>query len=270
MEELTSEFFECPITGQIIAEPVIASDGHIYENSAIKRWLAKNNTSPITRSSLDRRLYPAILHKQLINSYLEKHPEERANLFVPIKIGAYYKDEINAILNNDNYTKLVEYTQFELNLLDQKALYAFLEKCEDNRILEYFLDEVVKTSVDNNRRTILHLVCFLCEADVLRYLLDKYENDLDFEAEDINKSKAIHFACQNGCDKMVEMLLEKNIQVTCVNKWNITPLQYLMGNTRFYNLQKLANLLVDKGADYHAIDNREITPLVNALKYRKF
>ena len=40
--------FICPITKQIMKDPVIAFDENIYERSAIEKYLKENNTSPIT------------------------------------------------------------------------------------------------------------------------------------------------------------------------------------------------------------------------------
>jgi hypothetical protein len=41
--------FVCPITNDIMREPVIDADGHTYEWSAILHWLQMNPRSPITR-----------------------------------------------------------------------------------------------------------------------------------------------------------------------------------------------------------------------------
>jgi hypothetical protein len=43
----------CPITQQRFQDPVVAADGHTYERTAIRRWLARHNTSPMTREQLD-------------------------------------------------------------------------------------------------------------------------------------------------------------------------------------------------------------------------
>lgn len=41
--------FICPITFQIMENPVIAADGHTYEKSAIEDWLKSGkNKSPVT------------------------------------------------------------------------------------------------------------------------------------------------------------------------------------------------------------------------------
>lgn len=44
--------FTCPITLEVMKEPVVAADGYSYEKNAIKKWLKKNTTSPVTGASL--------------------------------------------------------------------------------------------------------------------------------------------------------------------------------------------------------------------------
>ena len=45
--------FTCPITQEVMEEPVVASDGHTYERAAIERWMAKKMTSPKTGEALE-------------------------------------------------------------------------------------------------------------------------------------------------------------------------------------------------------------------------
>ena len=40
----------CPITQEVMKEPVIDSEGNTYEKSAILEWLKSTNTSPVTRN----------------------------------------------------------------------------------------------------------------------------------------------------------------------------------------------------------------------------
>lgn len=42
----------CPITGELLKDPVVATDGHTYERAAIERWLADHQTSPLTNAPL--------------------------------------------------------------------------------------------------------------------------------------------------------------------------------------------------------------------------
>ena len=42
----------CPITGELMWDPVTTCDGHTYERSAIGDWLTRSNTSPKTGAVL--------------------------------------------------------------------------------------------------------------------------------------------------------------------------------------------------------------------------
>ena len=44
--------FLCPITNEIMKDPVTASDGYDYERQAIHRWFRKKRTSPVTNEEL--------------------------------------------------------------------------------------------------------------------------------------------------------------------------------------------------------------------------
>ncbi|KAF5942110.1 hypothetical protein HYC85_019752 [Camellia sinensis] len=48
--------FYCPITGDIMVDPVETSYGHTFERSAIQKWLADCNLCPITKSPLNASL----------------------------------------------------------------------------------------------------------------------------------------------------------------------------------------------------------------------
>lgn len=54
-EEL-KERLHCPITQQVMYDPVIASDGFTYEARAIAKWFSNHNTSPMTREIIDTNL----------------------------------------------------------------------------------------------------------------------------------------------------------------------------------------------------------------------
>ncbi|KDO32106.1 hypothetical protein SPRG_03324 [Saprolegnia parasitica CBS 223.65] len=46
------EAFVCPITQDVMEDPVVTADGHTYERSAIARWLRDHGTSPVTNCVL--------------------------------------------------------------------------------------------------------------------------------------------------------------------------------------------------------------------------
>eukprot|EP00743_Colponemidia_sp_Colp-15_P015411 GILK01018529.1.p1 GENE.GILK01018529.1~~GILK01018529.1.p1 ORF type:complete len:347 (+),score=48.33 GILK01018529.1:72-1043(+) len=57
-----AESFNCPITCELMQDPVVAADGFTYERWAIEKWLKHHDTSPCTGCSLP--------HKQLIPNFL--------------------------------------------------------------------------------------------------------------------------------------------------------------------------------------------------------
>mmetsp|Transcript_573 Transcript_573/g.816 ORF Transcript_573/g.816 Transcript_573/m.816 type:complete len:126 (+) Transcript_573:1-378(+) len=51
--------FLCPITKQIMQDPVICSDGFSYERAAIEEWLQTHDVSPVTKQKLStKQLFP--------------------------------------------------------------------------------------------------------------------------------------------------------------------------------------------------------------------
>ena len=62
--------FECPITMDVMIDPVVASDGHTYEREAIEGVLrSANPRSPLTRDILTTELRPNIVLRNLIQEH---------------------------------------------------------------------------------------------------------------------------------------------------------------------------------------------------------
>jgi len=68
----------CPITCEIMKDPVICSDGNTYERKAIERWLLTNNKSPSTNLPLvNKTLIPNVFAKRVIDAYKEAKLKEK-------------------------------------------------------------------------------------------------------------------------------------------------------------------------------------------------
>mgnify|MGYP001207650794 CR=1 FL=1 len=73
--------FYCPITGELMSDPVSDPDGHTYERSAIEKWLSKKNSSPMTRQYLTiENLKENKSLKKSIDSIREKISEEQIKI----------------------------------------------------------------------------------------------------------------------------------------------------------------------------------------------
>lgn len=84
--EACLDVFRCPITSEVMADPVIAADGHTYERTAIERWLSQHLSSPMTNAPLpSRALLPNFtLRSQIVTAAqgaaaLEAAARDRAN-----------------------------------------------------------------------------------------------------------------------------------------------------------------------------------------------
>ncbi len=66
------EVILCPITTEIMVDPVVAADGHTYERKAIEAWLRNNNTSPKTNLQLKHKeLIPNQAVRELVREFLD-------------------------------------------------------------------------------------------------------------------------------------------------------------------------------------------------------
>ncbi|KAF7235241.1 WD repeat, SAM and U-box domain-containing protein 1 [Varanus komodoensis] len=74
--------FLCPITRELMKEPVIAADGYSYEKQAMENWIVKKrHSSPMTNLPLQKLvLIPNRSLKMAINRWLETHPKYNEQL----------------------------------------------------------------------------------------------------------------------------------------------------------------------------------------------
>jgi len=64
--------FTCPISHEIMFDPVMAADGHTYEANAIKQWFSQHDTSPLTNAKLDNKnTIPNHALRNAINEYIK-------------------------------------------------------------------------------------------------------------------------------------------------------------------------------------------------------
>lgn len=67
--------FLCPITYELLRDPVVASDGHTYERVALEKWLRANKTSPRTGEEITADLIPNYNIRKMIHDIIEEGGE---------------------------------------------------------------------------------------------------------------------------------------------------------------------------------------------------
>ena len=90
------EFLVCPITQEVMDDPVITSDGHTFERSAIEAWLSNNNTNPMTGSEIkSKALTPNFALRDACAAYKAKQPGNADSI-------RRYKSAVSALGGNSN------------------------------------------------------------------------------------------------------------------------------------------------------------------------
>ncbi|KAK6942530.1 U-box domain [Dillenia turbinata] len=109
MEEIdVPPYFLCPISLQIMRDPVTVSTGITYDRENIEKWIfsSKNSTCPVTKQALsDCDLTPNHTLRRLIQSWCTLHASYGVERF-PTPKPAITKSEISKILKEIKYPSL--------------------------------------------------------------------------------------------------------------------------------------------------------------------
>jgi hypothetical protein len=122
--------FLCPITTEVMEDPVILADGRSYERVAICRWLASSQRSPMTGESLEHiHALPNVNLRALIEDWKETHiveaairEEETALQEMPRSELAELRTQLEgAFQQEDGLTLVIERVQLVYNTDLQRA-----------------------------------------------------------------------------------------------------------------------------------------------------
>ena len=95
-DEMDMNLIKCPITNDIMYDPVIASDGHTYERKAIEKWLEEHKTSPITRQNISSyNLISNRAVKLLIDEYYKDNKDFEIDADMVYKVKSKAKPKLN-------------------------------------------------------------------------------------------------------------------------------------------------------------------------------
>ena len=63
--------FLCPISYEIMFDPVITECGMTYERKNIEKWLTEHTTDPLTKQEITNSLYPNIIFRKKVKEFLD-------------------------------------------------------------------------------------------------------------------------------------------------------------------------------------------------------
>jgi hypothetical protein len=83
--KIVRDLITCPLSGRVMADPVCASDGFVYERAALEKRLVSDPKSPVTQEPLSDVIFPASLMAifiRMLGASFQLHQESR-ELSVP-------------------------------------------------------------------------------------------------------------------------------------------------------------------------------------------
>jgi hypothetical protein len=95
--------FICPITQDVMKDPVATQVGQVYERAAIEEWLRAHNTDPVTREKIKKNLIPLHFLRSEIQTFKDTTPnslpvsysaQKMAKLIITYALNGYEADEM--------------------------------------------------------------------------------------------------------------------------------------------------------------------------------
>jgi len=240
--------FVCPISHEIMLDPVITNDGKIYERKAIEKWLETHNTSPITNLVLQNKTLVAYPY---VKSKIEDFRKEK-------NIITFQK--FLSIVRSGDIQKLKNSYYFEdyLNMLEDETRVSALHIAtmnNDSNMIQYIANDGAELKFKNKEgNKSLHIACQLGFLDSLKVL---YKFDKDLEEPGYINNTALHYAAEKGHFEIAKFLLDSKANIEAKNSTGNTPL-ILASACKNSNV---IELLLDCKANIQAINNADVTPL---------
>lgn len=291
------DIFKCPITTEYMSEPVIASDGHIYEKTAINKWFEKNDTSPLTRELIEKKYYKCQVFNNMLSEFYIKYPELK-----PIS----ESDLLDPNFNNFNIKKIIQYLEVVDNMTNKEIILLLKNKIFINFLIENYrsynnqknnvliygiieygdIDTIIKmisslslTELelpDSASWYIIHHVC--CMYDTIWKISDKINviklminKGININRRTQKGNTVLNLICKNNKISgesmliIMKLLLDNNADPNIPNNNNNYPIHFICtksSNLTGINQLKAINLLIEKNADVNVLHpDKKMLPL---------
>lgn len=229
------EFF-CPITREVMRDPVVAADHHTYEKTAITNWFQRSRTSPMTNGPVPYTIvYPNFRLQQAITLYnaevnniretVQKFKDARAALQLEQKKLEEEQKKSTALLADPERKQLLQKIA-ELKAAGQKQDSAF--QLEERKVRESLQDlahqrmnaflgpsatEIKIPQFRNHALRRIHQTCSDTVCTALSHT-KKFQALSNGKNETIEGPPEKRFKLETGLSKAVENLSTKLEQLT--------------------------------------------------------
>ena len=282
--------FKCPITQQILLNPVVASDSHIYEKTAFEIWVKDHKTSPFTGLELKNKNYhKCFIVDKLLENFLKQNPELVKDQYMELFnfknfIKLYNENLENAEAYLDKYNEIkIDFNDLPKNIYKNNNLMKkIIDKCDDlergdnggwkpiHYICKFSTPEIIKYVIDkegvnlecenNDKCRPIHFICRFSTPEMIKYIIDK---GVDLECEDNYKWRPIHYICKFSTPEMIKYIINKGVDLECedIDKWR--PIHIICQ----YSTPEMIKYIIDKGVDLECEDNNKCRPIHYICKF---
>ncbi len=233
----------CPISKQIFKNPVVASDGYIYEKDCIEQWFKTKQTSPMTNKPLtNTNINEVFFIKNFINEAVKKNPELLKDQYTqPENPLESLRSKYKNIIDNNNYQELLNLKDIDIHIL--------INLVEDHdfppnnffkniAIIKHIIDNCtdINAIIKSNWR-LIHYMCWApSPPEVIKYIIDK---DVDLEVTTSRCNKPVHFVAIYSTSDVLMYMLQKGVLTDAVDE-NGATLDYYIFSSHNINMIKYA------------------------------
>ncbi len=257
MHDIPSAYV-CPITSELMLDPVQTITGDNYERKAIEEWLYSHDTNPLTNETLpSKALVPNRFLRQTIRDWVKKNP-------------LCSVDEFNSALGwglNQTFDceKTIKCIRLGADVASTRIcrgrqgvtmLHYLCTQEGSIPALEAILDHGVPIdSKDSNGETALFYGCKLsAPTENIAFLLSR---NASFRIINMQGISCLLAAINGGNSNTVKLLLERGVELHIRDEASSTALHY----AALHGMDDIVNELIFKGLDINAKNVHNWTPL---------
>ncbi|QKF93600.1 ankyrin repeat domain-containing protein [Fadolivirus algeromassiliense] len=229
LEENLQGVVKCPITCCTFFNPIIASDGFVYESSQMDKLLkGYHPKSPFTREKLSKEYKRIELINKLIDFGDKYGLEICGDKFIMSNSFEDSFDIICSAIENGSYDEVMKFDKFILAHVDfnnrtfcQVMLQAKFSNNEGYiKCIQYILEHSTDITFKWGSTNILHLFCRLCMfPSLIDYLIKYIKTTLklnlsEFNVPDSTGRTPIYYLFERGYKELIECAFNSGINFT--------------------------------------------------------
>lgn len=263
--DIVLEDLICPITKQIFLDPVMASDGKLYERQILEKWMNDYDCcSPLTKE--DIKFYSSsTIVKNMITYLLEMNPNLKEDQYELCMDHAFHRSKIIEIMEEGNYEDLKLYRNFSIEELYYNGiLKKFLKGCHDLQTVSYLFNNRIDSFRTNKGWKPVHYVSRWGNGQLIKQMTEA--EDFDLDATTSNGWKPIHFVARYGSIESLMYLVNVGVDIEQETKKGWKPIHFV---ARYGSIKSLMEV-VHVGAGIEPKTKNGWKPVHFVFRWHKF